>query len=732
MSYIGGGEDYESGPRQFELQVTASAGEKRARARVVVRLVDVPEAPLLEDDSAETLEDTPTVVDVLSNDRDPEGDRLRVVAVGPAEHGTAAVVSGGVRYLPDLNWYGTDRFSYTVAEPEGLTATATVTMTVLPVNDAPEAVGVIPDQALEEGGPTVTVDLTPYFFDVDGDVLTYTAESSDETAVTATVVDSTLTLSAVVTGTATVTVTAGDPEGLTATQAFGVRVGDRPVRAVLTDTLAALGRGHLSSVRSTIGRHLETGGGRTRLTVGGQFLSPDARDLMGAGGVEQSHELLFRAAQLRQRSSPTGMVGTSAHPPARAGMAGLMEPGPGGGWDRFLQGTDVLLSFGGQDEPAAAAARSSWWSVWSQGDLQSFRGAEAESQGYRGDLRTWYLGLDARLGENWLFGSAVARSDGGGDWQVGSSSGRLTTALTVVHPYARWTGRDTSVWALAGIGMGTAQNVRRLQPGRQGTSPLSLGLGLLEGRRRLATTSLGMAVDLQGEASWARLRTGDGTETVDGLDAGVRRVRTGVEVTLSLGPSGGVQVTPFGAVSTRHDGGAGQTGAGLEVAGGGRLSAGRVRVEAQARMLALHTAADYGEKGFSVTATVGAGRHEPGLAVSLRPRWGAPGHGAESLWQDQFRTYTYGHGRDDRAVDAQLSYGLRLSGGRLLVPFGGYSHTVVAGRRVHVGANLQPLGCVGGNPCGPLQVELLGESYSSPRRGTDHRVALFAILSLRG
>ena len=201
-----------------------------------------------------------------------------------------------------------------------------------PVNDAPEAVGVIPDQALEEGGEPATVDLTPYFTDVDDDVLTYEAVSSDETAVSVSVSGVTLTLSAVVAGTATVTVTASDVKGLTARQTFGVTVGDRLVRGVMTDALAALGRGHLSSARLAIGRRLETGGaGMTRLMVAGQYLSLDAWDRMGAGGLEQSHELLFRAATLQQRRSATDLVGTSADPRLRRpGAAGLMGGGLGG------------------------------------------------------------------------------------------------------------------------------------------------------------------------------------------------------------------------------------------------------------------------------------------------------------------------------------------------------------------------------------------------------------------
>ena len=706
------------GTDRFTYTVSDEGG-LTATATVTVTVLPVNDPPEAVDDEAETLEDEVVVVDVLANDTDLDGDPFRVMSVGPAGHGATAIASRRVRYSPDTNWYGTDRFTYTIADPDGLTATATVTVTVLPVNDAPEAVGVIPDQALEEGGAPVTVDLTPYFTDADGDVLTYAAASSDETAVTATVTGATLTLSAVVVGAAAVTVTASDVEGLTGTQTFGVQVGDRLVRAVLTDTLAALGRGHLSSARSTIGRHLEMGGGATRMMVGGQFLSLDAWDWMGAGGLERSHDLLFRAAQLQQGLSATDLAGTARR----------MGGGVGGGWDRLLQGTDVLLSFGGEDEaagPSSAGGRR--WTVWGQGDVQTFRGAETEHKDYDGDLRTGYLGLDARLSEKWLVGAAVARSGGGGDWQVGPSSGRLTTALTVVHPYLRWGDRDTSVWALAGIGLGSAENMRMLT-GKRETSPLRLGVGLVEGRRRLATTGGGLTVDVRGEASWARLRTGDGDETVDGLEAGVRRVRTGVEVTLALGDPSGLQVAPFGAVSTRHDGGAGQTGVGLEVAGGVRLTGGRVRVEAQGRMLALHTATDYQERGVSVTASVGAGQYEPGLTASIRPRWGAQGYGAESLWQDQFQSYTYGAERDDAAVDARVGYGLRLPGGRLLTPFGGYGQ-MGTGRRMQLGANLGKLGLFGGGLDSSLQVEFVGERYVRPRGGADHRLALFGIVNL--
>ena len=148
----------------------ADPGGLTATATVTVTVTPVNDPPDAVDDEAGTLEDEALVIDVLANDTDPDGDPLRIVSATAPAHGTATPGAGGVRYAPALNYHGQDSFDYTIADPGGLTDTATVTVTVLPVNDAPEAVGVIPDQPLEEGGEPVTLDLALYFTDVDGDV----------------------------------------------------------------------------------------------------------------------------------------------------------------------------------------------------------------------------------------------------------------------------------------------------------------------------------------------------------------------------------------------------------------------------------------------------------------------------------------------------------------------------------------------------------------------------------
>ena len=98
--------------------------------------------PVAVDDSATTAEETPVTVDVLANDSDPDGDALTVVAVGVPADGTAMDNSDGtVTYTPNSNFTGIDSFTYTIEDGQGGSSSATVTLTVTPVNDPPVANG---------------------------------------------------------------------------------------------------------------------------------------------------------------------------------------------------------------------------------------------------------------------------------------------------------------------------------------------------------------------------------------------------------------------------------------------------------------------------------------------------------------------------------------------------------------------------------------------------------------
>lgn len=85
----------------------------------------VNQPPVAVDDSATTLKNEPTVVNVLANDYDPDG-LLASSAVGivtittqPTRGGTVEVVTNGVLFTPKRNFRGTDVFKYTVTDSAG-------------------------------------------------------------------------------------------------------------------------------------------------------------------------------------------------------------------------------------------------------------------------------------------------------------------------------------------------------------------------------------------------------------------------------------------------------------------------------------------------------------------------------------------------------------------------------------------------------------------------------------
>ena len=90
-------------------------------------------------------------------------------------------------------------------------------------NRPPVATGTIPAQVVTVGN-TVTVALSNYFHDPDGDELNYSAASSDAGVATVAISQSDAVVTGVSSGDVTITVTAFDGDGLSAQQAFGANV----------------------------------------------------------------------------------------------------------------------------------------------------------------------------------------------------------------------------------------------------------------------------------------------------------------------------------------------------------------------------------------------------------------------------------------------------------------------------------------------------------------------------
>ncbi|MGH3768460.1 MAG: Ig-like domain-containing protein, partial [Pseudonocardiaceae bacterium] len=100
--------------------------------------------PVAAGDAYTTAEDTPLTVTapgVLGNDTDPDGDTLTAVVVSPPGHGSLTVnTNGSFTYTPAPNYSGPDSFTYKASDATATSNTATVALTVTPVNDTPVAV----------------------------------------------------------------------------------------------------------------------------------------------------------------------------------------------------------------------------------------------------------------------------------------------------------------------------------------------------------------------------------------------------------------------------------------------------------------------------------------------------------------------------------------------------------------------------------------------------------------
>ncbi len=163
--------------------------------------------------------------DVASYFRDPDGDALTYSTM-TSHAGTASpTITGSSLTIAGVS-PGTATVTVTARDPGGLTATQSAAVTVARPNQPPVVVGTIPPPTVV-AGETVTVVLSEYFSDPDGDTLTYAASTSDPAIASPTTSEGTLTIAGVAPGTATVTIVARDPGGLSVQQSTAVTVASR-------------------------------------------------------------------------------------------------------------------------------------------------------------------------------------------------------------------------------------------------------------------------------------------------------------------------------------------------------------------------------------------------------------------------------------------------------------------------------------------------------------------------
>lgn len=134
------------GTDSFTYQVCDNGSpSKCSQATVTITINPINDAPVAVNDSYATNEDTPLTVvapGVLTNDPDAESQSLTAVVISAPTKGTLNLnANGSFTYTPNANVNGPDTFTYQASDGSLSSNTATVTLTINAVNDAPVARG---------------------------------------------------------------------------------------------------------------------------------------------------------------------------------------------------------------------------------------------------------------------------------------------------------------------------------------------------------------------------------------------------------------------------------------------------------------------------------------------------------------------------------------------------------------------------------------------------------------
>lgn len=156
--------DY-NGPDSFSFVANDGAIDSDpATVSLTIRPVNDP--PVAATDSVITDEDTPQPITLTGSDVDADTLTYRLLS-GPA-HGTLTGKAPNLTYTPSEDYFGTDSFTFNVNDGSLDSNTATITLTIKPVNDPPVA-----HSATLSTDEDIPVSIILASSDIDADPLTY-------------------------------------------------------------------------------------------------------------------------------------------------------------------------------------------------------------------------------------------------------------------------------------------------------------------------------------------------------------------------------------------------------------------------------------------------------------------------------------------------------------------------------------------------------------------------------
>ena len=144
-----------------------SASSAVVQVNLTVNAVN--DAPIAQDLNLTTSEDLPLSISFAGQDAD--NDQLSIVNRTEPSNGVITGNGLTLTYTPNENFNGADSFTYQLSDGSENSTTASVSITINAINDAPVAVT---DQVEQTGTAPITIDVVANDTDADGDALTLT------------------------------------------------------------------------------------------------------------------------------------------------------------------------------------------------------------------------------------------------------------------------------------------------------------------------------------------------------------------------------------------------------------------------------------------------------------------------------------------------------------------------------------------------------------------------------
>ena len=367
--------------------------------------------------------------------------------------------------------------------------------------------------------------------------------------------------------------------------------------------------------------------------------------------------------------------GAKGDPPGFADADTRTARGADPDWRGLLQTSfqrgDVLT--GSAFELNQPTRQGGAFSLWGRGAQSRFAGREGVLS-LSGRVRTTMLGADYAKG-SLVMGLPLLHSKSQGNYS-GVDLGEVVSSVTGLYPWVGYKATErVTLWGVTGYGKGTLS----LTPGegaalKSGLSMAMAAAGLRGDLAALVKGGFGLAV--KADALW--VDTGiEGVVGVEGLsgqlaatEAAVTRFRTALEASRGYHFGSGLSLQPSLEVGLRRDGGDAETGAGVDLGGGLVVKDPLTGLSAdvQIRMLLVHQAEGFGERGGSVRLSLDPTPRTPlGFKAQVTPSWGGRAtSGAEALWsRETMAGLAAGRSAPGRRFNADFGYGLPV-GSRLV------------------------------------------------------------------